>query len=165
MGKLLFFAGTAMIICLYYQWGMVANPKEIHVRPAQEVTDYKLANTIGCAPGNAEEFTDDALSIPLLPGQGNHQFNVSTESDSARLYFNQGIIMYYGFHFIEARASFKKAQQFDSACVMAYLGEVLAYGPTINNPAYKQRAYFPGFMEKASRNNSRWEGFTPDLRL
>jgi tetratricopeptide (TPR) repeat protein len=44
--------------------------------------------------------------------------------------------MYYGFHIIEALASFEKSLTFDSAFAMGYWGKALAYGPNINDMGY-----------------------------
>ena len=142
----------------------------------QELNAYKLANVIGCAPDATTLFIDP-MSIPLLPGSGNHRMEISTGSDSAALYFNQGLTMFYGFHFIESRASFKKAQSLDSSCAMAYLGEALTYGPNINNSAYKLRPYTLSLLEKSKRHLSKctaiekalieaqFERFTADTSL
>jgi tetratricopeptide (TPR) repeat protein len=45
--------------------------------------------------------------------------------------------MYYGFHIIEAMASFKKAAKFDSRCAMLHWAQALAYGPNINDFGYR----------------------------
>jgi len=78
--------------------------------------------------------TDSIPDIPALKGWGNYQWKITTSSDSAQFYFNQGISMYYGFHSIEAIASFIKATRFDPDCAMAWYGKSLAMGPTINYP-------------------------------
>ena len=44
--------------------------------------------------------------------------------------------MYYGFHIIEALASFDKATKFDSNFAMGYWGMALSYGPNINDAGY-----------------------------
>ncbi|HJP62849.1 MAG TPA: hypothetical protein VJ844_05375, partial [Mucilaginibacter sp.] len=72
--------------------------------------------------------------IPALTGWGNYKWKISNASDSAQFYFNQGINMYYGFHSIEAIASFTKATHLDPECAMAWYGKALAEGPTINYP-------------------------------
>lgn len=77
---------------------------------------------------------DSISEIPALKGWGNYQWKITTSSDSAQFYFNQGISMYYGFHSIEAIASFIKATHFDPKCAMAWYGKSLALGPTINYP-------------------------------
>src|SRR6478736_5009776 len=61
---------------------------------------------------------------------------VTTTNDSARIYFEQGINMYYAFHIIEALASFDKATKFDTSFAMGYWGKALAYGPNINDYGY-----------------------------
>ena len=74
----------------------------------------------------------DGKFITLLPGWGNHSYTITTNSDSAQIYFNQGLTMYYSYHSREAIASFKEAARFDSSCAMAYWGEALAKGPPYN---------------------------------
>jgi tetratricopeptide (TPR) repeat protein len=91
--------------------------------------------SIRCSPEYQPAAEDN---IPLLTGWGNYSWTVSSNSDSARIYFNQGINMYYAFHIIEARASFDKATKFDPACAMAWWGKALAYGPNINDFGYQR---------------------------
>lgn len=91
--------------------------------------------SIRCSPAYQPAAGDD---IPLLDGWGNYNWAVSSSSDSARIYFNQGINMYYAFHIIEARASFDKATKFDPNCAMAWWGKALAYGPNINDFGYQR---------------------------
>lgn len=89
--------------------------------------------SIRCSPAYIPTADDD---IPLLTGWGSYKWEVTTNSDSARIYFNQGINMYYAFHIIEARASFDKAARFDPKCAMAWWGKALAFGPNINDFGY-----------------------------
>ena len=98
---------------------------------------YRNKVSIQCSP-NWNQLDADSLAngIGVLPGWGNYRWKISTKNDSAQFYFNQGINMYYAFHIIEAMASFKKAQQFDSNNAMIYWGQALAYGPNINDYAY-----------------------------
>jgi tetratricopeptide (TPR) repeat protein len=91
--------------------------------------------SIRCSPLYIPTAADD---IPLLSGWGNYSWRISTKSDSARIYFNQGINMYYAFHIIESRASFDKATRFDPNCAMAWWGKALAYGPNINDYGYQR---------------------------
>ncbi len=93
---------------------------------------------IYCSP-TAGLGTDSLLNdVPPLPGWGIYRWKISTRSDSAQFYFNQGISLYYGFHIIEAMASFKKAAAFDPQCAMAFWGQALAYGPNINDAGFYQ---------------------------
>jgi tetratricopeptide (TPR) repeat protein len=93
------------------------------LRCIPDLSDYQLTT---------EEIRD---MIPL-PGTGSHSWKISTTSDSAQFYFNQGINLYYGFHIIEALPSFKKALSFDSSSAMLHWAVALAYGPNINDYGY-----------------------------
>ena len=104
----------------------------------QEEARMARAKTIvRCSPdwNQIKEWIDET-DIPLLPGVGTHQWKINTISDSAQFYFNQGISTYYGFHIIEAMASFKKAARFDSSSAMIQWAQALAYGPNINDLGY-----------------------------
>jgi tetratricopeptide (TPR) repeat protein len=79
----------------------------------------------------------DGKYIPLMPGTGSGHYAITSDSDSAQVYFNQGLSFYYGYHLTEALASFKEAARFDVNCLMAYWGQLLALGPFYNNSDYK----------------------------
>ncbi len=117
---------------------LFSRPPAIDVNAYHQAIAKKRMTALRCAPDWSDFRLDDAEinAMPILPGTGTHRWLVSTSSDSAQQYFNQGINLYYGFHIIEALASFKKAQQFDSGCAMLYWGEALAYGPNINDGVY-----------------------------
>lgn len=103
----------------------------------QQVFKYKQKNIAGCAPNIAAFNTEDPSNIiPLLNGWGNYRMPVTATNDSAHIYFEQGINMYYGFHIIEALASFDKSIKFDTGFAMGYWGKALAYGPNINDYGY-----------------------------
>ncbi|SMO54761.1 tetratricopeptide repeat protein [Solitalea koreensis] len=71
---------------------------------------------------------------PILPGLGNYQFKVTTNSKDAQRYIDQGLALYYGFNHAEAYRSFREAAKIDSDCAMAYWGQALCLGPNINSP-------------------------------
>ncbi|HTI08251.1 MAG TPA: hypothetical protein VL832_06830 [Puia sp.] len=103
------------------------------VQPAtrlRELIAVKRQSSLSCRVPPV--FVEQVPDIPPLTGWGPHRWKISTASDSAQFYFDQGINMYYAFHTLEARASFAKAIRFDSTCAMAYYGKALALGPTIN---------------------------------
>jgi len=101
---------------------------------AKKVAEKKKF-AIRCSPLYIPSANDD---IPVLPGWGNYSWKITTTSDSAQIYFNQGINMYYAFHIIESRASFEKATRFDNNCAMAWWGKALAFGPNINDFEYQR---------------------------
>jgi len=90
---------------------------------------------ISCAPSR-DAFDPATNNIPLLPGWGDYRMPVTRTNDSSYIYFEQGINLYYGFHIIEALASFDKSTHFDSSFAMGYWGVALAYGPNINDDGY-----------------------------
>jgi tetratricopeptide (TPR) repeat protein len=107
-----------------------------------------------CAPVNSETFYagEDGKFIRILPGWGDHAYAVSTQSDSARLYFNQGLSMYYSYHAREATASFKEAARWDSTCAMLYWAQALSQGPSYNfGYSYKMHGNIPAVVEKMNR--------------
>lgn len=91
----------------------------------------------------------EADAIPALPGWGNYSWKITTSSDSAQFYYNQGINMYYAFHIIESRASFEKATRFDPKCAMAWWGKALAFGPNINDFGYQRPSEAYSSAQKA----------------
>jgi tetratricopeptide (TPR) repeat protein len=105
---------------------------------------------IGCSPDLLSiNFSDSADLVPLLDGWGKHRMPVTVQNDSANIYFQQGLNMYYGFHIIEALASFEKAIRFDDRFAMAYWGKALAYGPNINDLGYSASPEALAAVEKA----------------
>ena len=76
--------------------------------------------------------TDDAM--PLYDNMGEYGRAITTESERAQAYFNQGLRLAYGFARQEAAASFRIAQGHDADCAMCYWGEAWALGPYQNNP-------------------------------
>ena len=75
-----------------------------------------------------------AEDVPLLDGLGNHHYTITTSSDQAQAYFDQGLRLYYAFNHAEAIRAFREAQRLDPSCAMCFWGEALAFGPNINMP-------------------------------
>ena len=69
---------------------------------------------------------------PLFDGMGSHHHPVTTRDPDAQRYFNQGLIIDFGFNHAESARSFRAAQNLDPECAMCYWGEALALGPNIN---------------------------------
>ena len=119
--------------------------------PVVDIEAY-MANkpAIGCGIGvwyNVEEELPNAM--PVLPGWGRFAWPISTRHDSAQFYFNQGISMYYSFHMIEAKGSFRKATWFDPDCTMAWWGLAMAYGVNYNYAMPKNAPQAMEAMAKA----------------
>jgi tetratricopeptide (TPR) repeat protein len=110
---------------------------------------------ISCGSENNDNIYagNDGKFITVLPGCGNHAYTISTASDSAQIYFNQGLRMYYSYHSREAIASFKEAARFDSTCAMVYWGQALAMGPAYNGGyLYKLNKDIPAVIAAMNSN-------------
>lgn len=136
MRALYFFACIALISVAFTKLNSF-DKKENLYDARQKIEAYKKQASTGCAPNLASiDFSDPANTIPLLDGWGNYKMPVTVSNDSANIFFQQGINMYYSFHIIESLASFERAIQFDENFAMGYWGKALAYGPNINDVGY-----------------------------
>ncbi|WP_454780377.1 tetratricopeptide repeat protein [Legionella sp. WA2022007384] len=82
-------------------------------------------------------YAEAPLSKPLAPvfdNLGSFHFAVSTKNQLAQKFFNQGIVLFYGFEWGESARSFKEAMRLDPQCGMCYWGFALATGSKINAP-------------------------------
>lgn len=113
---------------------MMGTAPETGIDPQSLVREKKRAS-VSCVPERSRALVIGGIN--LLPGSGKHHWKVSNQ-DSAQIYFDQGINMYYSFHIIEALASFVKAQQFEPGNAMLHWGEALTYSPNINDVGYIQ---------------------------
>lgn len=83
-----------------------------------------VAGPVGAASSPMPLYSD--LTVPRLP--------VTTANEQARRYFNQGLLLTYGFNHAGAVRSFREAQRLDPSCALCWWGEALALGPNINAP-------------------------------
>lgn len=74
----------------------------------------------------------DGRQAPLLDNLGDHRRPVSTKHAQAQRYFNQGLILAYGFNHAEAERAFREAARLDPECAIAWWGVALVLGPNIN---------------------------------
>jgi tetratricopeptide (TPR) repeat protein len=69
---------------------------------------------------------------PRFDGLEGIDFKISTTNEEAQAYFNQGMMLSYGFNHAEAARSFFEATRLDSTCAMAYWGFAYVLGPNYN---------------------------------
>jgi len=82
---------------------------------------------IGCS-------TEPGKQAPLFTDLGTLEYPITTNSELAQKYFNQGLILTYGFNHEEAFRSFEEVARLDTNCAMAYWGMAYVLGPNINLP-------------------------------
>lgn len=100
------------------------------------------------------ETRKDGKYINVIAGTGHHHYPIHTSSDSAQIYFDQGLSFYYSYHFPEALASFKEAVRFDGNCTMGWWGQALALGPYYNSYSYKMSSAVPAVLTSLQRSNT-----------
>ena len=82
--------------------------------------------------------------VPLYGNLGPHSRVITTTSDSAQAYFNEGMQLTYAFGPGTALLSFREAQQHDPNCAMCFWGEAWALSPYLNgrmNAEAEAKAY------------------------
>ncbi|MDH3734203.1 MAG: hypothetical protein OEU54_11750 [Gemmatimonadota bacterium] len=87
----------------------------------------------GDAPqDHAHPQPDDPGTVPLYDNLGAHGRPITTGSDEAQAYFDQGLRLHYAFNHAEAIESYLIALANDESCAMCWWGIALANGPNIN---------------------------------
>ena len=82
--------------------------------------------------------------LRLQEGLGDAGFRITTSNQAALPWFNQGLMLAYGFNHDAGIKAFREAQRLDPDCAMCWWGEAYALGPNINLPmpaAANARAY------------------------
>ena len=74
-----------------------------------------------------------AVGARLLEGMGDYRLAISTTVPLAQRYFDQGLVLAWGFNFAESVRSFLEAARLDPACAMCQWGVAYALGPSINH--------------------------------
>ena len=81
---------------------------------------------------------DQSPPPPLFDNLGSLHHPITTTSELAQQYFDQGLRLVYAFNHEEAIRSFEAAAQQDPQAAMPYWGIALALGPNINSPMEKK---------------------------
>lgn len=77
---------------------------------------------------------EEGRTAPLFEKMGEYSHPITTDSELAQQYFDQGLKLAYGFNHAEAVRSFKEAARLDPEAPMPQWGVALALGPNINKP-------------------------------
>lgn len=81
---------------------------------------------------------------PLLEGMGAHHRASGSQSELAQKYFDQGLVLSYGFNHAAAEQAFREATRLDPRCAMCFWGAGLVLGPHIN-AAMEEAAVSPAW--------------------
>jgi tetratricopeptide (TPR) repeat protein len=108
------------------------------LRLAQTEVPRAEMSAAGSAPAFAE------TEPPLWAGLGSITYKITTGSERAQAYFDQGLRLAYAFNHDEAQRAFRMAQKLDPDCAMCFWGEALVLGPNINLPM-QENAVAPAY--------------------
>jgi tetratricopeptide (TPR) repeat protein len=84
-----------------------------------------------------------AGEVRLIEGLGEFHLPVRTSVPEAQRFFDQGLILVYGFNHDEAARAFRRAAELDPSMAMAHWGLAMALGPNYNQttvPPERMRA-------------------------
>ena len=79
-----------------------------------------------------EQSLAQRAGAPLFEAMGDYHMPITTADSDAQRYFDQGMVLAFGFNHAESIRSFRAAQTLDPTCAMCFWGEALATGPNIN---------------------------------
>ena len=119
-----------------------------------------LCSCLGAGALGASETPEtkegDVPIAPLHEGMGTAHFGITTSSELAQTYFDQGLRLGYGFWWPEARRSMEEAIRQDPDSPMVYWGKAWAYGPYINSgnpPARDLETAYEAIQEALQRKD------------
>ena len=85
-----------------------------------------------------------ALMTTLLEGLGDHSFPVTSQHPEVQRWFDQGLMLAYGFNHDAAERAFLRATELDPQCAMCWWGAAWVLGPHVNaamDPTVNDKAW------------------------
>jgi tetratricopeptide (TPR) repeat protein len=108
--------------------------------PSTTTTPPREAPVEAAAPAVSATVARLAEGAFRFDDLGSFHREVTTKSEEAQAYFDQGLALTYGFNHDEAARSFARAAQIDPSCAMCFWGAALTLGPNYNVPMLPDRA-------------------------
>src|SRR5690606_30269888 len=103
------------------------------IMPTTLRSSWPLFAALTLAASSASSFARKPPA-PLFDRLGDHHHAITTDQPMAQRYFNQGMVLLYGFNHEEAIRSFRAAATLDPEAAMPHWGVAYALGPNINQP-------------------------------
>lgn len=101
---------------------------------------------------------------PMYPGVDVIDYPSTIEGEEARAYFDQGLVLAFGFNHDEAERSFLKAAELDPTDPLPWWGASMVVGMNINDPAMTEERWEKGY-EYAREAAKRLDGATDKEKL
>ncbi len=134
------------VLCLF--WSVIVfcscNQQKTNKQEAAN-SNSNSQNAAICAPEVIDKsWYSSGNTAPLFSQLEGIHFPVSTKNAKVQQYFDQGLMLSFGFNHAEAARSFYEAARQDSTCAMCWWGFAYVLGPNYNGGMEKdnfQRAY------------------------
>ncbi|MBC7884917.1 MAG: hypothetical protein H7X99_05545 [Saprospiraceae bacterium] len=120
---------SKIVWLIYIFWACVQ-----HSGCKSAISDLKdVGSNSFCAPDVLDRsWYTSGEKAPLFKGLEGVHFPVSTKDPEAQKYFDQGLMLSFGFNHAEAGRSFYEAARQDSTCAMCWWGYAYVLGPNYN---------------------------------
>ena len=109
-----------------------AAPPPQPAQPSSPTAAVEPARTTPPLPATVADWAKGARSFD---GLGDFHRKVTTQSNDAQQYFDQGMRFLWAFNHDESTRSFARAAQLDPQCALCYWGVALTVGPNYNLPS------------------------------
>ena len=114
-------------------WMVIGLSLTTACQPQQKSAENPTTAQVICRTAPTDKaWYSSGQKAPLLDSLGDLNFPITTQSQKAQRYFNQGLMLAVGFNHAEAARSFYEATRLDSSCAMAYWGFSYVLGPNYN---------------------------------
>lgn len=145
-----------------------ADKAETKPRPETKPFDPHAAHAPTHVASMRPWYDTSGLPMPILADDLGSQHYPIAAKDEARAFFDQGLILAYGFNHLEALRAFRHAQQLDPNCAMCFWGEAYVLGPNLNLPmddkaAPIARAAAAKAVERSAKTNPKEQALAAAL--
>lgn len=101
--------------------------------PITQNSSYESGDQETSTADFSTQFSCAKEQAAIVEGTGDYSRKISTQSELAQLYFDQGLRLTFSYYFPEALASFNAGLCFDPDNAMLYWGKALAIAPNPNS--------------------------------
>ncbi len=101
-------------------------------QPAEEAAEQPVYSSMCVPPVIDIDWYSSDRKAPVFEGLDGIDLKISTSNTEAQKYFNQGLMLAYGFNHAEAARSFYQGTREDPDCAMCYWGFAYVLGPNYN---------------------------------
>ena len=100
----------------------------------QSIQKLFIIMLVGLVANTALFAKEKSPLAPVFTDLGSYHRPISTSQAKAQQYFDQGMVLFYGFEWGESIRSFQAATKLDPHCALCYWGLALALGNKMNAP-------------------------------